>query len=147
MKIKTIYFAGIAAVCLLAFIGCNSTINEENAYTDFNGEYRLIGFRLDDEWVPKENKYDDIISFNGTNHANGKFIAFRDQGLSSETPTEYEFDLSNGKVRFRYLYPYPYEILLEMDNEWEWADFNFNNDILDMKFAPNNVFYWVYKKM
>ena len=140
MRIKPIYFAGIAAICLLAFIGC-ATINEESAYiTSFNGEYRLIGIRNDSEFMPSGHEFDGMIKFNGTNQAEEKTIFYFDEYSDDGVYVlNYEYELNNGKFRIRFLSIY---------DEWqEWLNYNFDNDILEMELQPDTNVYFVYKKI
>jgi len=141
MKIKTIYFAGIAAVCLLVFTAC-ATINEEHVYTSFNGEFRLIGIRDDDigKWMPSGHDFDGMIKFNGANHAEEKtifyFVEDADDGVYE---LNYEYELNNGKIRIRFL---------SVWDDWqEWLNYNFDNDILELEVQPNTNVYLVYKKI
>jgi hypothetical protein len=143
MKIKTIYSAIIViTICLLAFIGCDSTINEDTDYAAFNGEYRFIGWRTDGEFElrPKGDYFDCFYIFNGTNRSKTKFILY-EEGLDVEF--ECEFELNNGKIRERL-----YHESFETFDDWEeWGNYNFNNDVLEIKYIPNNNFYSVYKKI
>jgi hypothetical protein len=116
MKIKTVFFAIIIiTTCLHAFIGCNSTINEETDYAAF-------------------------YIFNGTNRLKRKYITYE-----SEYVFEYEceFELNNGEIRER-----GYNASFGTFNDWEdWLNYNFNNDVLEIKLIPEVNFYHVYKKI
>ena len=131
----------IITICLPSFIGCNSAINEETDYAAFNGEYRFIGCRIDgeNEFEPKntfeEGAYDEILYFNGTNRGEEKLILFYKSGLTEELSDNFEFELNNGKLRFRF-------------DEWtRWSNYDFNNDLLEIKFNPDSDTYWIYKKI
>jgi len=144
MKLKTVYFAGIVAICLLAFIGCNSTVNEGVDFASLNGEFHFIGYRCYGEWIPKEGNYDTIITFDGTNYAKEKRIS----DLSIDPPDLFalEFDYSNRKYRFQFQY------ITNLISEYYWSawvNYNFNNDVLGLKLTldPDDDFYLIYQKL
>jgi hypothetical protein len=146
MKIKTIYSAIIViTICLLAFIGCDSTINEDTDYAAFNGEYRFIGCRTDykNELQPKGDGFDLFYIFNGTNRLKTKYIAYETEYVFEY---ECEFELNNGKIRER-----GYNARFETFNDWEdWLNYNFNDDVLEINFFPDFYFvdfYRVFKKI
>jgi len=142
MKIKTVFLAIIIiTICLPAFIDCNSAMNEETDYAAFNGEYRFIGWRNDgeNELRPKRDGSDIFYIFNGTNRLKRKYISYESEYVLYEC----EFELNNGKIRER-----GYNANFGTFNDWgDWLNYNFNNDVLEIKFIPEVNFYAVYEKM
>jgi hypothetical protein len=140
MDIKTKYFVGSVVFFYLFVSACsNLTLDEVSNYDQFKGEYHFSGWRYSDKFFQKENSFEWIYIFNGTNKAEVIFI-FED----GKYPFNIEFEINNGKYRERLFF----KNSATTEETWdEWFNYNFINNysILEMEMEQNC--YGIYKKL
>ena len=144
------YFTKLVIVLyILNVTNCGNVLNNEFSNDFLNGEFKLIGYRSNNELIEISNDsyYSSIIyNFYGKNNIEVFLVKYNNEKSSYNMV----FEIKNGKIRDRTDFT-EFSDFLEPDEilgEWnEWQKYNFNNNVLEIELVPNSDIYKIYKKI